>query len=72
MTAREMKHGDLNGPLHGLDDPIEVLLREKRIDARSTGVPTFSLFAEGCDPSEGALAYQRASGVSLAEDKRGG
>lgn len=72
MTAREMKYGALDGPLHGLDDPIEVLLREKRVDARCSGVPTSSLFAEGCDPSEGALAYQRASGVSLGEDKRGG
>ena len=65
-----MKYGYLNCMFHSLSYPAEVFLWEKNIDARSSRVSAFPWKAKGSDASENAFTYQRASRISLGENKR--
>ena len=67
-----MKYKYLNHLLHSLNYPAEVFLWEKDIDAGPSRVSTFPLHAKGSDGSESAFTYQRASRISLGENKRNG
>lgn len=61
----------LNCPLDSHNYPAEVFLWEKNIDTRPTRVSTFIFTAKGSDPLENTVTQQRASRISLEENKRG-